>query len=81
MLPRMMLQHSPISFRSTKITVLNIGNTPPCLVLKSNSEKRNVFFLQTFRFLLSTFQCIHESSKDKTYAECFSMALKIAKKT
>ena len=79
-LPRKMLQHSPISFRSTKITVLNIGNTPPCLVLKSTSENHNFFLLQTFQFFLFTFQFIYEASADKTYAECFSVALKIAKK-
>ena len=45
-LPRNMLQYS-LSFRSTKITVLNIGDTSSYVFLKSN----NKFFFSTVRLL------------------------------
>ena len=76
-----MLQHSPISFRSTKITVLNTGNTPAQLVLKNSSENHNFFFTINLSIFFFTFHCKYEALKAKIYAECFSVAPKIAKKT
>ena len=38
-----MLQHSLTTFRWTKIIVLNIGGTPPYLVLKSSHKKAQNF--------------------------------------
>ena len=38
------LQHSPTTFSCTKIRVLNIGGTPPCLPLKSTDKKAQLLF-------------------------------------
>ena len=45
------LQHSPTTFSCTKIRVLNIGGTPPCLPLESTDKKAQHFFdFQTFDY-------------------------------
>ena len=60
--------------------VVNIGNAPPYLVLKSTSEKKQFVSFQTFQFFFLTFQYKFEASTAKSYAECFSVILKITKK-
>ena len=51
-LPRNMLQHSSISFRRNKISVLNFGDTPPSFLLKSTNK--TTFF---FDYQASDFSC------------------------
>ena len=54
-LSRNMLQHRPISFRCTKVAVLNIGGTLSYLSLKSTNKKRQFFRLPDFWIFLPTF--------------------------
>ena len=54
-LSRNMLQHRPISFRCTKVAVLNIGGTLSYLSLKSTNKKKQFFRLPDFWIFLLTF--------------------------
>ena len=74
------IQHCPISCICFINADLHRGCFLPCLVFKSTNKNHNYFWLSTFRFFLLTFECISEASAGKAYAECFSRALKIAKK-
>ena len=76
-LPRNMLQRSPISFISSNIRILNIGVTPPYLVLKSLTKTTIFFRLSTFQFFLLSFYWNYEALTAKPYAEWFSQAFKI----
>ena len=53
-LPRNMLQHNLLSFRATKVTVLNIGGTPSYLLLKSTDKIFFFFVLLDFWIFLLT---------------------------
>ena len=74
-----MLQQSPIYFRYTKIRVLNLGGTPPYLLLKTTNKKHHYFQLSTFGNLLLNFYCKYETSTANIYVECSSGSLKITK--
>ena len=73
------ISFSKTSFRSSKITVLNIGSTPPYAVLKSTSENQIFFYFKTSSLSFSLFNVFLKVQQIKLNAECFSVVLKIAK--
>ena len=74
---RKMLQHSPIIFRSIKITTLNIGGTPSYLFLKITNEKKTIFSTLSLLNFLANFYHKSEASTAKTYVPINLRELKI----
>ena len=82
-LPRKMLQQNPISFRQTKMRVLNIWRTLPYSLLKSTNKNHNFFStfkLQiTFRFLFLNIYRKYKPLTAKTLLRAFQGLKKLQK--